>query len=140
MTLNKDTTDLGIALLRISLGIMFVSHGLLLKVFTFGFAGTAGFFESIGLPGWSAHVVILLETVGGLALIFGAGTRYVAAALIPVLVGAAWFHLGNGWVFSYEGGGWEYPVYLVVLAFAQVLLGPGALSIDRRLELDPVSA
>ena len=44
-------TDYGIALLRISLGVMFIAHGVVLKYFTYGLPGTAQFFESIGLPG-----------------------------------------------------------------------------------------
>ncbi len=43
-------------------------------------------------------------------------TRWVALGLIPVLLGALWVHIGNGWVFSNAGGGWEYPVFLVVIS------------------------
>ncbi|MDX1625672.1 MAG: DoxX family protein [Wenzhouxiangellaceae bacterium] len=120
-------------ILRIALGVMFLAHGLVLKFFTFGLEGTAGFFESIGYPAWTAYLVFALETLGGIALILGIGTRMVSAILIPILVGAAWVHVGNGWVFSAEGGGWEYPVYLVVLAVVQVLLGSGPASLDRKL-------
>lgn len=123
----------GIALLRISFGVMLLAHGFVLKFMTFGLAGTAGFFESIGFPGWSAYLVFFMETVGGLALIAGIGTRWVALAMLPVLIGALTVHVGNGWVFSNEGGGWEYPLYLIVLAVAQALLGAGAWSLDRRL-------
>jgi len=128
--------DHGIALLRISFGLMLFAHGFVLKFMTFGLAGTAGFFESIGFPGWSASVVFAAETVGGLALIAGIGTRWVSVAILPVLLGALYVHLGNGWVFSNEGGGWEYPLYLVVLAVAQFLLGAGAWSLDRKLGLE----
>jgi putative oxidoreductase len=49
-----------------------------------------------------------------------------------VLMGAVWAHAGNGWVFSGAHGGWEYPLYLTVLAIAQILLGDGALALSRR--------
>ena len=66
------------ALIRISLGVVLLAHGFLLKVQTFGVAGTVGFFESIGLPAIAAYAVILGETLGGLALIFGVLSRWAA--------------------------------------------------------------
>lgn len=124
------TTEAGITLLRITLGAMFLAHGLL-KLLVFTLPGTAGFFESVGFPGFMAYVVTPAEVLGGIALLAGFRTRIVAAALIPVLVGATAVHAGNGWTFSAPNGGWEYPAYLVVLAIAQVLLGSGALAVDN---------
>jgi putative oxidoreductase len=106
----------GNALLRVSLGLMFIAHGLILKFFTFTLAGTAQYFASIGLPGPLAYVVFGLETVGGVLLLINYRTRWVALGLIPVLLGALWVHIGNGWVFSNAGGGWEYPVFLIVIS------------------------
>jgi putative oxidoreductase len=129
------STELGIALLRISLGLMFIAHSVLLKFFTFTLAGTAAYFASIGLPAFLAYVVFAAEAVGGVLLVLGVATRLTAAALLPILLGALWAHAGNGWVFSAAGGGWEYPLYLAVLAAAQVLLGSGAYALgsDRPL-------
>lgn len=123
--------DYGIALLRISLGVMLIAHSVVLKYYTFTLAGTAGYFESLGLPGFLAYVVFGMEAVGGVLLVLGVRTREVAAALIPILVGAFWVHSGNGWVFSNAGGGWEYPLYLIVLSGAQVLLGEGAFALPQ---------
>jgi putative oxidoreductase len=117
------------ALLRISLGVMFLAHSVVLKHFTFSLAGTAGYFESIGLPGLLAYVVFSIEALAGVALVLGIGTRIATVAVLPVLLGAFWVHLGNGWVFSADGGGWEYPLYLIVLTIAQYLLGPGAFAL-----------
>ena len=121
--------DLGIALLRISLGVMLIAHSVVLKYFVYSLPGTAQFFQSIGLPGPLAYVVFAVEAVTGIALVLGIGTRYAAAAVLPVLIGSVWAHAGNGWVFSGTHGGWEYPVYLTVLAIAQILLGEGALAL-----------
>ncbi len=115
-------------LLRLSLGTMFLAHGLL-KVFVFTLPGTAQFFASVGFPAWTAYPVVAAELGGGALLILGVQARWVALLLIPTLVGAASVHLGNGWVFSSANGGWEYPAYLVVLAFAQFLLGDGKLAL-----------
>jgi putative oxidoreductase len=51
--IDQQTAPYAALLLRVSLGVMFIAHGLLLKVFTYTVAGTAGYFESIGYPGFS---------------------------------------------------------------------------------------
>ena len=116
------------ALLRVSLGIMFIAHGLL-KVFVFTLPGTAQFFASVGFPGWAAYPVVAAEIAGGILLVLGVYSRVVAAALIPLLIGAASVHIGNGWVFSSANGGWEYPVFLIVIAAVVALLGDGAYAL-----------
>lgn len=139
---NDRNVAYGIALLRVSLGVMFIAHSVVLKYFVFTLPGTAAYFGSIGLPPALAYVVFAAEAVGGVLLVLGIGTRAVSAALIPVLVGATWAHAGNGWVFSGANGGWEYPLYLTVLAAAQVLLGSGALALNLapRLAARPARA
>lgn len=130
--LQNDTArrEAGIGLLRISLGVMFLAHGLILKVMTFTLAGTAAFFVSLGLPAWTAYATAGAEIIGGALLILGLFTRPVALALTPILLGALVVHSGNGWVFSAANGGWEYPLYLAVLSLAQALLGPGAFAVS----------
>ncbi len=128
MTIDR-TAPYAALLLRVSLGVMFLAHSVVLKGLTFTLAGTAKYFESLGLPGPLAYVVFAMEAVGGLLLILGVQTRLVAAALIPVLLGATWVHAGNGWVFSANGGGWEYPMFLAVAGAVQVLIGSGAWSL-----------
>ena len=116
--------------LRLALGVMFIAHGLL-KVLVFTLPGTVAFFQSVGLPGFLAYVTAFAEIAGGAALIVGFRVRWVAAALIPILLGALWVHSGNGWLFTSPKGGWEYPAFLAVASFVQVLLGAGALAVDR---------
>ena len=119
--LNLDQQRLGNAVLRISLGLMFIAHSVILKYFTFTLAGTAQYFQSIGLPGPLAYVVFALEAVGGVLLVLGIRSRWVALGLVPVLVGATWAHSGNGWVFSSANGGWEYPLFLIVISLVVAL-------------------
>jgi len=128
--------------LRLALGAMFVAHGLL-KIFVFTLPGTAGFFASQGLPEglWFAGLMIAAEIGGGILLILGIYARWIALALLPILLGASWIHAGNGWLFTSENGGWEYPVFLAVAAVALALLGNGALapklpSLGRLLRID----
>lgn len=124
--------DLAAALLRVTSGGLFIAHALL-KIIVFTPAGTAGYFESIGLPGALAYLTIIAELAGGLALIAGFKTRLVSLALIPVLLGAAWFgHGANGFFFSNANGGWEYPAFWAVTLLVQALLGAGAYAVDKR--------
>src|SRR5256884_1199977 len=71
----------GALLLRVSMGILFLLHGVYLKAFAFGMTGTAKFFAGLGLAEWFAWLVMLYETIGGLALIFGVYARWVALFL-----------------------------------------------------------
>ncbi|MBI3546987.1 MAG: DoxX family protein [Gammaproteobacteria bacterium] len=134
--LNLQTAPYGAFILRVSLGIMFIAHALL-KVLVFTLPGTVQFFQSTGLPGSLAYVVIAAELAGGVLLILGLYTRWVSLALIPILLGAAWVHAPNGWVFNAANGGWEYPVFLAAAALVQSLLGAGAYAISSRPAPNP---
>lgn len=123
--IDSRTAPYAATLLRVSLGSMYIAHSLVLKHFTYTLPGTAQFFESLGLPAALAYATFWVELVGGVLLVAGVGTRWVALGLLPILAGAAWAHAGNGWVFSAQNGGWEYPVFLVAVSLVQALLGDG---------------
>lgn len=124
--IDTRTAPYAALLLRVSLGALLLAHGLLLKVFTFGIAGTAGYFESIGYPALFAYLVIAGEILGGIALILGVWTRWVALLAVPILIGATLQHVPNGWLFSTAQGGWEFPAFWTVALLVQALLGDGA--------------
>lgn len=127
--IDSRTAPYAALVLRLALGLMFLAHGLM-KVIAFGPAGTAGFFESLGLPGALAYLTILAEILGGLCLILGVYARVVAVVLIPILAGAWIFvHAANGWMFANPGGGWEYIAVLIAVSVAIALLGDGAAAI-----------
>ena len=122
----------GPTLLRVALGTIFLAHSVYLKVFVFTIEGTVGFFESLGLPAISAVAVLAVEVAGGILLILGVRVREAAAVLFVVSLGATWVHSGAGWLFTNDGGGWEYPLFLAVATAVQVMLGPGALRVKVR--------
>jgi putative oxidoreductase len=98
---QPQRTELATFLLRLTLGIMYLAHSLVLKLSTYGLAGTASFFVGVGLPGWLAYVTFAAEVVGGALLVLGVQTRIVVIALMPALFGAIiWVHAWNGWVFT----------------------------------------
>ena len=127
--IDNQTAPYAALILRVSMGVLFIAHGLL-KVLVFTIPGTVAFFESLGLPAIAAYATIAAELIGGVALILGIGTRVVALGLIPLMLGATWAHLGNGWVFSAEGGGWEFPAFWTVMLAVQELLGSGAYAVN----------
>lgn len=126
--IDRNTAPYAAFVLRLSLGLMFLAHGLT-KVLVFTLPGTAQFFASVGFPGWLAYPVAAAETLGGIALLLGIYPRLVAAALVPVLLGALSVHAGNGWSFTNANGGWEYPAFLAAAALVLALLGDGALTL-----------
>lgn len=128
--MNTDLSPYGALVMRISLGAVLIAHSLYLKLMVFTLAGTASYFDSIGLPSWLAYAVFSIESVTGVLIIIGYKTRVSAAIVLPILLGATWAHSGNGWVFTATNGGWEYPLFLSFIAAAVALLGPGALALE----------
>ncbi len=124
------SADLAALILRLGLGAVFLAHGFA-KIFLFTLPGTAQFFAANGFPGWTAYPVTAAEVLGGAALVLGVRTRMVGVALLPVMLGALLVHLPSGWMFSAEGGGWEYVAFLLVALGAQILLGDGAFALGR---------
>ena len=136
---REQQINIAALLLRLTLGIMFLAHGLL-KLLVFTLPGTVQFFDSVGFAGWLAYPVTLLEITGGSLLILGIATRWTVLALLPVLLGALSVHMGNGWVYTNANGGWEYAAFLSLACLVQALLGDGAYSLRQFLPFAQKSA
>jgi putative oxidoreductase len=136
--IDTRTAPYAALLLRVSLGTLFLAHGLLLKVFTFTIAGTVGYFQSVGYPGFFAYLVIAGEIGGGLALLLGIRTRAISLLLLPIMIGATLQHVDNGWLFTGQNGGWEFPMFWTVALLVQALLGDGAFALRRSHKNDRV--
>lgn len=126
-----NASSSAVLLLRLSLGVLYLAHGLL-KLLVFGLPGTVQFFQGVGLPGALAYPVVAAELLGGIALLAGFRVRATAVALAVIAFGAITAHAAHGWVFSNAGGGWEYPLFLGVVSLVQALLGAGPWALDRR--------
>ncbi|MGG5889827.1 DoxX family protein [Falsiroseomonas sp. HC035] len=127
---TRTTTPYAALLLRVTMGVMLLAHGLLLKIMTFGLAGTMGFFGSLGYPPMLGAVVAIAETLAGIALILGIWVRPVSLLLLPIMIGATLQHAGAGWLFSAPGGGWEFPVFWTIALLVQAGLGAGAHAVQ----------
>lgn len=143
--LFRYNTGLGLLLLRVVLAIVFIAHGAQ-KLFGIwgggGISGTAGFFDSLGipLPGVMAVASGILEFFGGILLALGLLTRPVALLLaIEMLVATATVHWPQGFFVSTDAFGIEFTMVLMVAALTLVFTGSGRLSVDEglRRELSP---
>jgi len=132
---NPEQAAVAALLLRLALGAMFLAHAWMkIKVFTP--AGTAQYFKSLGLPGELAYLTIAAEVGGGILLILGIETRWVALALVPLILGTiVLVHGKAGWQFTNKDGGWEYPAFWAVGLVALALLGDGAAALGPMLGL-----
>lgn len=127
--IDLATGPYAIVLLRLSLAVLFFAHAGL-KLFVFTPAGTAGYFKSLGLPGWLAYVTIAAEVLGAAALFFGVWPRLVALALVPLMLGTIiTVHGKAGFFFTNANGGWEFPAFWIAGLLTLALLGDGALAL-----------
>jgi putative oxidoreductase len=138
-------SDWGRTAARVALGIVMFPHGAqkLLGWFGgYGWTGTMGFLTGqAGLPAPVAALVILIESLGALALVAGFAGRVMAAGVAAVMLGAvATVHLANGffmnWAGSQAGEGFEYHILATALALVVMIGGSGAASLDRALATD----
>lgn len=126
-----------IALLRVSLGLMMAAHGYA-KFFKGGrLAGTAGWFDSMGMRPGRLHATLAASTEVGAGILLALGLLHslAAAAFVGLMAVAGWtVHRDKGFFIINEG--WEYVFIIAVGAVSLAMLGPGAWSIDRLLGID----
>ncbi len=129
------TADVGLLILRLVVGAIFVGHGVQ-KLFGWfggpGLRGFAGMLEQARLrhSRFWALVVALVESVGGLLLMAGLFTPFAAAALaVDMLVAIALVHWRNG--FWIHKGGMEYALSLLVASAIFGLTRGGRYALDR---------
>ncbi|GAA3149175.1 DoxX family protein [Planomonospora alba] len=114
---------------RVAIGAIFLVHGW--TKFSSGLSGTAGFFESVGIPlaGVAAPAVAVLEVVGGIALILGAALPVFGTLLALNMLGAILFVHGQAGFFA-DKGGYEFVLALAAASLMIAFSGGGALAVD----------
>lgn len=131
--MNANTQhDIGKLLLRITLGVLVLFHGL--AKLNGGMGGIVHMVESHGLPGALGYGVLLGEVVGPLMLIAGFHARIGAALVfVNMVVAILLVHVRQFGAFN-EQGGWalELQAMYLVAALALALLGPGRFSVNER--------
>ena len=122
-------TEVGALILRLALGITFFIHGFV--KFSGGIENQVGWFSSIGLPGFLAYVVAIIELVGGFALIIGLGTKVVSALLAIIMIGATLKVLSLGFLGNGQMAGYELDVALFAMAAYLAINGSKLLSMNQ---------
>jgi len=134
--------DWSVTVARVTLAGVMLPHGAQKLLGWFGgsgFEGTLAFLTgTIHLPAALATLIILIESLGSLALLLGFGGRAMAAGIASIMVGAvATVHVANGffmnWFGTQKGEGFEYHLLALGLAAVVMLRGSGAASLDRLL-------
>jgi putative oxidoreductase len=140
---SSNAVNLALFILRVMLGLMILSHGLN-KFFGGGkIAGTAAWFESIGVrPGKINALMAATTEVGtGILLVIGFLTPLACAGLCSLMIVAiVTVHRKNGFFIFNPGGGIEYCLVLAVTAIALGGLGAGAWSLDHTTKIWNVTA
>lgn len=138
--LATDQQSWSLLLVRLALGVVILPHGMQKALGLFGgygFTGTIGFFESMGMPFILALLVILAEFVGSLGLIAGIATRFMAFSLFVEMTGAMILggHIHNGffmnWFGTQKGEGIEYFILVIGISLAVLIGGSGKFSFDN---------
>ena len=138
--LATDQQSWSLLVSRLALGAVILPHGMQKALGLFGgygFTGTMGFLQSMGMPFLVALLVILAEFVGSIGLILGLGTRFMAFSVGLTMAGAAILggHINNGffmnWFGVQKGEGVEYFILVVGLALALLISGSGKYSFDN---------
>ena len=134
--------DLTLLVLRGATGAVMLAHGVNHVIGGGRIAGTARWFESLGMRPGRLHAWLAsgTEIGAGVLLVLGLITPLAAAGVVGVMV-VAWItnHLGNGFFIFRPGEGWEYVMTLTVVGLALGALGPGSWSLDDALGLDDLA-
>ncbi len=127
--MSKDKVmcaDTGMFLIRVALGLVFVSHGWS-KIQMMD--GTVSFFASLGLATFVAYLVSWVELLGGIAMILGVWTKWAGILLAIVMAGAIWYVTGaKGFM---GGGGYEYTLTLLLVSLGVAFAGPGGFTVHK---------
>lgn len=126
-----EVGDWALLLLRVVVGVTLSAHGYNKFFGTGRIAGTARWFESIGMRPGRRHAILAAggEIAAGLALAAGFLTAPAAAGFVGLMAVAFWVaHRGKG--FFVMNDGWEYTAVLATVAVVIAMLGPGDLSLD----------
>ena len=126
----SSKNEVGALILRLVLGITFFVHGFV--KFSGGIENQVSWFSSIGLPGFLAYVVAIIELVGGFALIIGLGTKVISALLAIIMIGATLkVKLSLGFLGNGQMAGYELDVALFAMAAYLAINGSKLLSLNQ---------
>jgi len=139
-----SSADLAALILRLALGTVFLMHGRNHGWGSGGLAGTASWFESIGLRPAKVHAAMsaYMEVACGILLLLGLFVPFAAAAGVATMtVAFVTVHRKNGFFIFNPGEGYEYVGTVAFALVALAVLGAGKISLDHvfDIELDGIA-
>ncbi|ARE37751.1 DoxX family protein (plasmid) [Rhodococcus sp. BH4] len=133
--MSQHAVDFGLLILRVVVGLTVAAHGYN-KFFGGGrIAGTAGWFDSIGMRPGRMHAVLAATTefAAGILFAFGLLTSFAGAAFVSLMFVAAYTVHRS---FFVTNNGWEYNLVLATVGISVATIGPGRWSFDSLIEID----
>ncbi|XEC93280.1 DoxX family protein [Paenibacillus tarimensis] len=128
----KNQVEAGLLIVRLVLGITFVIHGI--EKFQMGIGNVSGWFGSMGIPGFMAYIIAIIELVGGIAMILGLGTRIVGILFAATMIGAIFkVKLASGFTGNGQMAGYELDLALLAISVLLALSGSRLWSVDSLL-------
>lgn len=126
-----QTEDIGKLILRLTLGILLIMHGIA-KIFG-GVGGISGMLQNVGLPGFFAYGVYIGEVLAPLLVILGLYARIGALIIAVNMLVAIWLVHVNEIFLLGKTGGWalELQGFFLFVALAVALIGPGRFSVKE---------
>ncbi|WP_170006032.1 DoxX family protein [Bacillus fonticola] len=126
-----DKNEIGKVILRAVLGLTIFIHGF--SKFQGGISNTVGYFDSLGIPGFMAYVIAVVELLGGIALILGLGTRIVTLLSSLIMIGAIFTaKLSVGFLGNGQMAGYELELVLLAVSIYFVLAEKSKISFDQK--------
>ena len=126
--MNKKAIDASLLIMRIIVGVIFAAHGAQHLFGAFNGPGLKGTVDMLGPVG---YLVAVGEFFGGVGIFFGFLTRFSAASIIVIMIGAILkVHLQNGF---FAPRGFEFNLALIGLLLPLLILGPGNYSVGVKL-------
>ena len=128
---GRTAEDLALLIARLAAGLVMFPHGTQHLFGWFGGGGLAGFVQYLGPV---AYLVSIGEVFGSLALILGVLSRFSAASLVVIMLGAVFIgHIHHGffmnWYGTKQGEGFEYHILMIALLLITAIAGPGRFSV-----------
>src|ERR1044072_7329939 len=134
---NRSAVDIALLVGRIIVGAVFMAHGAQKLFGAFGGAGLAGF---VGMMGPLGFFVAIGEFFGGLGIVVGFLSRFSAASIIVIMLGAIGMVHGKvgffmNWMGNQGGEGFEYHLLAIAVLLVILIVGPGGYALARSLPL-----
>jgi putative oxidoreductase len=136
---EQDRTEVDVALLmtRLVAGLVMIPHGAQHLLGSFNGPGLAGTVQYLGTVG---YFVAIGEFFGGIGLVAGILSRFSAAAIVAIMLGAIFmvhapFGFFMNWAGTQKGEGFEYHLVMIGLLLPTLIAGPGRFSLSRPLPL-----